>query len=172
MTTSYFLMYFQRCCWVEGNEKGGTVLVRMICTAINPARHRCLGLFQGFSQISFIIIIHYLLCYYSQIGWCCLQDEMPWHDLEIDTASEAGGILEMAQERDSCPVRLMRNSCWWRLFTRQKKKKKSILSLERQELQQQKIKILFFLTSRWLVGNHYYRHFRNNHCCLFSNVSA
>lgn len=128
MTTSYFLMYFQRCCWVEGNEKGGTVLVRMICTAINPARHRCLGLFQGFSQISFIIIIHYLLCYYSQIGWCCLQDEMPWHDLEIDTASEAGGILEMAQERDSCPVRLMRNSCWWRLFTRQKKKKEYFIT--------------------------------------------
>lgn len=82
------------------------MLVRMICTAINPARHRCLGLFQGFSQISFIIIIHYFLCYYSQIGWCCLQDETPWHDLEIDAASEAGGDIRNGSRKGqlSCQV--------------------------------------------------------------------
>lgn len=143
MTTSYFLMYFQRCCWVEGNEKGGTVLVRMICTAINPARHRCLGLFQGFSQISFIIIIHYFLCYYSQIGWCCLQDETPWHDLEIDAASEAGGDIRNGSRKGQLSCQVNEEFLPMKAFHQTKKQTnkkknetKSILSLERQDLQQ------------------------------------
>lgn len=46
---------------------------------------------------------------------------MLWHDLEIEAASEPGaGTFEMVQERDSCLIRLMRNSCQRRLFTREK----------------------------------------------------
>lgn len=167
-----FLMYFQRRCWGKENEKEGAALVRVICTVINPNRHRCLGLFSGFCQIFFIIIRYFLFCY-SWIGWSRLQDEMLWRDLEIEAASEPGGdTSEMVQERDGLLIRLMRNSYWRRLFNREKKKKKSILSLKRQNWQQQKMNILFFLTSGWLVGNHYYRYFRNNHWRLFSNVAS
>lgn len=65
----------------------------MIGSVINPTGHRYLGLL-GELQIFFIIImIHYFVSCDSQIGWRCLQDEMLWHELETDVASEARGDI-------------------------------------------------------------------------------